>query len=117
MRKLILTAAVIALVPVTAAMAQETRITTTVTTQVPAIVNPEAVNREPAPAPGLQVGVAGQPGRDGVIRQMGPLQAVTQAVPLPAADYPPCTRGRTDSCYNPDPNKEADVRRDGSIGQ
>jgi len=117
MRKLILTAALIAVVPYTATMAQETRVTTTVTTQTPTVVNPEAVSSDPVPTPGVQVAVAGQPGPDGVIRQMGPQQVVAQTVPTPAAAYPPCTRGRTDSCYNPNPNKEADVRRDGTIGQ
>ncbi len=56
------------------------------------------------------------PGPDGVIRQWGPQQPITQSAPPPAQSYPPCTKGRSDACTNPDPRKEADVRRDGTIG-
>lgn len=117
MRKLLIAAASIAVIPCTAIMAQETRVTTTVTTQAPATVNPETVNSPPAPSPRGPAAMAAQPGPDGVIHEMGPRQVVAQAVPPPAAAYPPCVKGRTDSCYNPDPNKEADVRRDGTIGE
>lgn len=114
MPKRLIAAALIAIVSSGAVMAQETRVTTTITTPAPAasppVVNPEAADAVPAPSAQARLGA------DGVIRQMGPQQAVAQAVPPPAASYPPCTRGRTDSCYNPDPGKEADVRKDGKIG-
>lgn len=118
MSKRLIAATLFAIVPSSAIMAQETRVTTTVTTPAPAVsppvVNPEAAGAaaNAAPAPEAQSSL----GADGVIRQMGPQQVVAQAVPPAAANYPPCTKGRTDSCYNPDPGKEADVRRDGKIG-
>lgn len=118
MHKLLVAAALIAIVPAGAIKAQQTRVTTTVTTQTPVTVNPEAAeaaaNAEAAvqPAPSAQDSL----GADGVIRQWNSQAPVAQAVPPPARDYPPCTRGRTDSCYNPDPSKEADVRKDGKIG-
>lgn len=118
MHKLLVATALIAIVPAGATNAQQTRVTTTVTTTAPATVNPEAAdaaaNAEPTvqPAPPAQARL----GADGVIHQWNPQEPVAQAVPPPAKDYPPCTRGRTDSCYNPDPGKEADVRKDGKIG-
>jgi hypothetical protein len=123
MRKLLI-AAVIAVVPFGATMAQQTRVTTTVTTQTPAVVNPEesaVAPSEPAvppvqAVPASQAALGAVPASDGVIHQWGPQQVITQAVPAPPAAYPPCTRGRTDSCYNPNPNKEADVRSDGKVG-
>lgn len=67
------------------------------------------------PPPGVQVSPAQAqpgtvPGPDGVIHQWGPPAPIVQAAPPAAQDYPPCTRGRTDSCYNPDPRKEADTK-------
>lgn len=119
MHKLLIAAALTAIVPAGAIKAQQTRVTTTVTTTAPATVNPEAAeaaaNAEPAvpaAAPPAQASL----GADGVIRQWNTQAPVAQAVPPPAKDYPPCTKGRTDSCYNPDPSKEADVRKDGKIG-
>ncbi|MBO9580265.1 MAG: hypothetical protein J7498_05175 [Sphingobium sp.] len=122
MHKLLVATALIAIVPAGAIKAQQTRVTTTVTTTAPATVNPEAVDAaasaEPAvqPAPSAVPPAQASVGADGVIHQWNPPQAVAQAVPPPAKSYPPCTRGRTDSCYNPDPSKEADVRKDGKIG-
>jgi hypothetical protein len=125
MRKLLITAALIAIVPYSATLAQQTRVTTTVTTQSPPVVNPEATAEvavsEPAvppvqAVPSSQAQPGATPAADGVIHQWGPQQAITQAAPAPPAAYPPCTKGRTDSCYNPNPNKEADVRADGKIG-
>lgn len=50
------------------------------------------------------------PSADGVIRKWGPSEPVVQAAPAPAQDYPPCTRGKRDSCSNPDPRKESDTK-------
>ena len=50
------------------------------------------------------------PGPDGVIHQWGPSEPIVQNAPAPAGDYPPCVKGRTDSCVNPDPSREADTR-------
>jgi hypothetical protein len=100
-------------------------VTTTVTTPAPPVVNPEenagsTVSEPAAPklesVPSSQAAPRAVPATDGVIHQWGPQQAIAQAAPAPPAAYPPCTRGRTDSCYNPDPGREADVRRDGKIG-
>jgi len=120
MRKPLIAAAMIAAIPLGAAMAQQTQVTTTVTTQEPATVNPEANNPPVVPpvqaVPSTQAAPGAVPAADGVIHQWGPQEAIAQAVPPPVKDYPPCTRGRTDSCYNPNPRKEADVRKDGKIG-
>ncbi|MBO9575188.1 MAG: hypothetical protein J7494_05595 [Sphingobium sp.] len=78
--------------------------------QPPAPVPPANVPPpvEQVPSAAAQPGAV--PGPDGVIHQWGPAQPVVQTAPAPATSYPPCTRGRTDSCYNPDPRKEADTK-------
>jgi hypothetical protein len=43
---------------------------------------------------------------DGLIYEWGPPTPVVEAAPAPATSYPPCTKGRTDSCTNPDPSRE-----------
>jgi hypothetical protein len=118
MHRLLIATALIASVPAGTALAQQTRVTTTVTTPQPPVVNPEAARPTTVPpsAPVPATDQAGAPGSDGVIHEWGPQQPVAQAVPAPPAAYPPCTRGRADSCYNPDPRKEADTRADGTVG-
>lgn len=119
MQKLLVTAALIAALPFGAAVAQNAQTTTTITTtEVPAasapVVNPEAsANAAPsvqAPAESASLG------SQGVVHEWKKQEPVAQTVPPAATEYPPCTRGRTDSCYNPDPRREADVRKDGKIG-
>jgi hypothetical protein len=117
MRKLLITAALIASISGGMALAQQTRVTTTIITPVP-VVNPEtSVSRSvPQPLPTPETTPSTIPDPDGIVREWGPQQPVAQAVPAPPAAYPPCTRGRTDSCYNPDPHREADTRADGTVG-
>ena len=68
---------------------------------------------EPAPVEQVtpeQAQPGAAPAADGVIHQWGPSAPIVQAAPAPAQSYPPCTNGRTDSCYNPDPSREADTK-------
>lgn len=71
-----------------------------------ATVTPEAEDRS-APIAAQSDAL---PGPDGVIHRWGPPAPIVQAAPLPAQNYPPCSRTLQDSCYNPDPSKEADTK-------
>ncbi len=115
MRTLVITAALVAVIP-GMAMAQSARttVTTTVTTPAPRAMPASSANGSSSDA-GANVfvpdGVAPSgrvpgTGGDGVIHEWAPQQPVVQGVPDPAASYPLCTHGRTDSCRNPNPAKE-----------
>ena len=74
---------------------------------------PDANSSAPAPVTPVapdQAQPGAVPAADGVIHQWGPAAPIVQAAPAPAQSYPACTRERQDSCYNPDPRKEADSK-------
>ncbi len=118
MRILLVTAALAATIPFAPVLAQSsTTVTTTVTnpersaarsstSRASSDVNADVFVADP-PAAGSTVPGTGS---DGVIHQWGSQAPVVQAAPPAVASYPPCTNGRTDSCYNPDPRKEADTK-------
>ena len=114
MRSLLITAAMAAAIPGSMAMAQSgttTVTTTTVTTPVrrpmpSASASSDASANAFVPDSAAPSGAVPGTGGDGVIHEWAQQQPVVQAVPDPAASYPLCTHGRTDSCRNPNPAKE-----------
>ena len=115
MRTLLITAALVTVIPSAPALAQsatDTQVTTTIAK--PAPITPQTSASPPTgtyvppvqPVPSSDAAPGAVPSSDGVIRQWGPQQPVVEGAPAAPQAYPLCTHGRTDSCRNPNPAKE-----------